>query len=313
MAVLQRCTAWRSRSARPRPGRLSEAVPILRARRSAALLPDPTAEDSFLRSKLDFSEPRGDAAAYALHRDLLRLRRDLRPHEIHLEGETLGPDLLFLRYQPAAEETKLLVVNFGIDQSLASIAQPLIAPPAETTGKSNGPARIHDTAAAGPRARHPRRLAHSGRIGGAFFSSTKKLRGFMSTAPRAAMQANGQGTESDTAALRRGLGFGQRPDPGCFLRRAHVSAVFPGRSRTREFRGRQADALVERRGAHNPERLVGWEWLLTNGLGGYASGTVAWQATRRYHGLLIAALPAPLGRVMMFNDVVEDFVCPITA
>ena len=35
---------------------------------------------------------------------------------------------------------------------------------------------------------------------------------------------------------------------------------------------------------------------MTNGLGGYASGTVAGVATRRYHGLLIAALPAPLGR-----------------
>jgi predicted glycogen debranching enzyme len=40
------------------------------------------------------------------------------------------------------------------------------------------------------------------------------------------------------------------------------------------------------------------EWLVTNGLGGYASGTVAGGLTRRYHGLLIAALPAPLGRML---------------
>ena len=33
------------------------------------------------------------------------------------------------------------------------------------------------------------------------------------------------------------------------------------------------------------------EWLVTNGLGGYASGTVVGALTRRYHGLLIAALP----------------------
>ena len=32
------------------------------------------------------------------------------------------------------------------------------------------------------------------------------------------------------------------------------------------------------------------EWLVTNGLGGYASGTVAGLLTRRYHGLLVAAL-----------------------
>src|SRR5215813_11933898 len=47
------------------------------------------------------------------------------------------------------------------------------------------------------------------------------------------------------------------------------------------------------------------EWLVTNGLGGYASGTVAGVATRRFHGLLIAALPAPLGRTMMFNHLIE--------
>jgi hypothetical protein len=35
------------------------------------------------------------------------------------------------------------------------------------------------------------------------------------------------------------------------------------------------------------------EWLVTNGLGGYASGTVTGAITRRYHGLLIAALPTP--------------------
>ena len=40
----------------------------------------------------------------------------------------------------------------------------------------------------------------------------------------------------------------------------------------------------------------GREWWLTNGLGGYASGTISGVASRRYHGLLIAALPAPLGR-----------------
>ncbi len=45
------------------------------------------------------------------------------------------------------------------------------------------------------------------------------------------------------------------------------------------------------------------EWLVTNGLGGYASGTVAGILTRRYHGLLIAALPAPMGRMAMLSHV----------
>jgi hypothetical protein len=43
--------------------------------------------------------------------------------------------------------------------------------------------------------------------------------------------------------------------------------------------------------------LLQLEWLVTNGLGGYASGTVAGPVTRRHHGLLVAALPAPLGSV----------------
>ncbi len=53
------------------------------------------------------------------------------------------------------------------------------------------------------------------------------------------------------------------------------------------------------------EVLLDREWLVTNGLGGYASGTVSGAITRRYHGLLIAALPAPLGRVVMWNHVSE--------
>jgi predicted glycogen debranching enzyme len=45
------------------------------------------------------------------------------------------------------------------------------------------------------------------------------------------------------------------------------------------------------------------EWLVTNGLGGYASGTVLGVPTRRYHGLLVAALPNPAGRVMMLSSL----------
>jgi len=48
------------------------------------------------------------------------------------------------------------------------------------------------------------------------------------------------------------------------------------------------------------------EWLVANGLGGYAFGTISGVLTRAYHGYLIAALPAPLGRMMMLNDIVEQ-------
>lgn len=51
--------------------------------------------------------------------------------------------------------------------------------------------------------------------------------------------------------------------------------------------------------------LLKREWLVTNGLGGYASGTVSGAPTRRYHGLLVAAHPSPLGRTMTFNQLTE--------
>src|SRR6476660_3168860 len=60
----------------------------------------------------------------------------------------------------------------------------------------------------------------------------------------------------------------------------------------------------------DPESLATREWLVTNGLGGYASGTVAGVITRRYHGLLIAALPAPFGRIVMLSHVAEQLRWP---
>src|SRR3989454_7307589 len=49
------------------------------------------------------------------------------------------------------------------------------------------------------------------------------------------------------------------------------------------------------------------EWLCTNGIGGFASGTVAGTLTRRYHGLLVAALEPPLGRTLLVAKI-EDRV-----
>jgi predicted glycogen debranching enzyme len=55
--------------------------------------------------------------------------------------------------------------------------------------------------------------------------------------------------------------------------------------------------------AHTWDANASREWLVTNGLGGYASGTIAGPPTRRYHMLLVAALAAPLGRVALVADV----------
>jgi len=53
------------------------------------------------------------------------------------------------------------------------------------------------------------------------------------------------------------------------------------------------------------EHLITREWLITNALGGYSAGTIGGVSTRRFHGILIAALRAPLGRTMMFNHLEE--------
>ncbi len=45
------------------------------------------------------------------------------------------------------------------------------------------------------------------------------------------------------------------------------------------------------------------EWLVTNGLGGWASGTVSGANTRRYHGLFVPALQPPLGRTVLVSKL----------
>src|SRR6478735_7299198 len=56
------------------------------------------------------------------------------------------------------------------------------------------------------------------------------------------------------------------------------------------------------------EKASALEWLESNGLGGYASGTVAGALTRRYHGLLIAALEPPVKRTVLLSKLDETIV-----
>src|SRR5215813_14633941 len=60
----------------------------------------------------------------------------------------------------------------------------------------------------------------------------------------------------------------------------------------------------------DPVVLLTREWLVTNGLGGYASASVSGACTRRYHGLLVASLPAPLGRMVMLSHFGEEIALP---
>ena len=55
----------------------------------------------------------------------------------------------------------------------------------------------------------------------------------------------------------------------------------------------------------NTEEALRLEWLVTNGIGGYASASLSGANTRRYHGLLVAALNAPLGRSVLLSKFNE--------
>ncbi len=69
-----------------------------------------------------------------------------------------------------------------------------------------------------------------------------------------------------------------------------------------------SDIVIKTKWTGNPaeqEELLNREWLVTNGLGGYASGTISGVPTRRFHSLLTASLSDPQGRYVMLNQLSE--------
>jgi maltooligosyltrehalose trehalohydrolase len=116
--------------------------PSLAMPETQAGVPDPESPETFERCKLDLSERRRHAPCYALHKDLLRLRREDPVFSTHgegrLDGAVLGPDAFVLRFfgrffgGPAgkAAEDRLLLVNLGVDLELEPVPEPLLAPPA---------------------------------------------------------------------------------------------------------------------------------------------------------------------------------------
>ena len=97
-----------------------------------AAVPDPADEATFQRSCLDLSERSRNAPIYRLHKDLLRLRRDdailARQDRRSLDGATLSPQALALRYMGPADDDRLLVVNLGPDLNFIPAPEPLLAP-----------------------------------------------------------------------------------------------------------------------------------------------------------------------------------------
>jgi maltooligosyltrehalose trehalohydrolase len=98
-----------------------------------ACLPDPADPGTFECCKLDFSERQSHAEIYALHRDLLRLRREdpvfcaQRPRGV--DGAVLGAETFVLRYFTEDGNDRLVIVNFGRDLHFDPAPEPLLAPP----------------------------------------------------------------------------------------------------------------------------------------------------------------------------------------
>ena len=99
-----------------------------------AQLPSPTDEATFHRCKLDFAERETHADSYALHRDLLALRRTdvvlSAADGARIDGAVLSADAFVLRYIGGESGDRLLVINLGCDLDLAPVPEPLLAPPA---------------------------------------------------------------------------------------------------------------------------------------------------------------------------------------
>jgi maltooligosyltrehalose trehalohydrolase len=109
--------------------------PSLAGAEAQAALPDPADRLTFERSKLDLGERERNGAAYALHVDLLRLRREDPVFRTQgsggVDGAVLGPEALVLRFFGVGldPDDRLLCLNLGRDLALPAVAEPLLAPP----------------------------------------------------------------------------------------------------------------------------------------------------------------------------------------
>jgi maltooligosyltrehalose trehalohydrolase len=110
--------------------------PSLATEEARRAVPDPADVTTLQRSRLDWSERESHAEWLALHRDLLKLRRDdpifARQRADLMEAAALGVDCLAVRYfadAGSASSDRLVIVNFGRQLNYWPCPQPLLAPP----------------------------------------------------------------------------------------------------------------------------------------------------------------------------------------
>ena len=94
---------------------------------------DPGNPTTFQKCKLDFAERDQHAALYAMHKDLIRMRRQDPVFRMQgrsgLDGAVLGAEAFVLRYFGGDGDDRLLLVNLGRDVHLDPAPEPLLAPP----------------------------------------------------------------------------------------------------------------------------------------------------------------------------------------
>jgi len=106
--------------------------PSIASAEAESLLDDPGSEETFRRSKLDFSERAKNASTYQLHRDLIRLRKHdpvfSKPRAGGVDGAVLGSEAFVLRFFAENGDDRLLLVNLGANLNLDPAPEPLLAP-----------------------------------------------------------------------------------------------------------------------------------------------------------------------------------------
>ncbi|HEX5430855.1 MAG TPA: DUF3459 domain-containing protein, partial [Bryobacteraceae bacterium] len=100
-------------------------------------LTDPADRSVFTRCKLDHGERERNREVYALHRDLIALRRNdacfrIAANRRSLDGAVISPEAFVVRYFGSQHDDRLLLVNLGSDLHLRSAPEPLLAPPEES-------------------------------------------------------------------------------------------------------------------------------------------------------------------------------------
>jgi maltooligosyltrehalose trehalohydrolase len=107
----------------------------LRSPEAQARIPEPADEQTFASCKLDLSERERNADWYALHRDLLKLRREDPVFRLQgsggIDGAILSNDAFVLRHFGEADTDRVLIINLGSDLHLSRVPEPLLAPPTD--------------------------------------------------------------------------------------------------------------------------------------------------------------------------------------